>query len=56
MPLTRDASKNISELSRAHPEWSRKRRVAAGLNAARQKGASIPLKAGKLRKSGGKKQ
>lgn len=56
MPLGKNASKNISELAHAHPEWSRQRRVAAGLNAARQKGADIPLKAGKLRKSGGKKQ
>jgi hypothetical protein len=28
------ASKNISELSDAHPEWPTARRVAAGLNAA----------------------
>jgi hypothetical protein len=28
------ASKNISELSDAHPEWPKAPRVAAGLNAA----------------------
>jgi hypothetical protein len=42
MPLTSDASANIAELAKAHPEWDRKRQVAAGLNAAREKGADIP--------------
>ena len=44
MPLTSDASRNISELTKAHPEWSKARRIAAGLNAAREHGADIPAK------------
>ncbi len=34
--MGKDAGANIRELSHAHPEWSRDRVVAAGMNAARQ--------------------
>jgi hypothetical protein len=44
MPLTDDASANIAELTRAHPEWPKDRRIAAGLNAAREHSADIPKK------------
>lgn len=42
MPLGRSVGKNMSELERAHPTWSHKRKVAASLNAARSHGAKIP--------------
>lgn len=44
MPASKDPGKNIKELAKAHPSWSKKKRVAAGLNMARQKGAHIPKK------------
>lgn len=44
MPASKDPGKNISELSKAHPDWPKKKRIAAGLNMAREKGAKIPPK------------
>lgn len=45
MPLGSDASANISELTKAkagEKDWPRARIIAAGLNAARERGADIP--------------
>lgn len=44
MPLGKDVSQNIRELNDKHPEWSRDRKVAAAINAARAHGAIYPRK------------
>lgn len=44
MPLTKDASANIAELTRVHggeKDWPRERIIAAGLNAARENGGKV---------------
>lgn len=46
MPLTGSVEANMHELKQAHPEWPRKRRIAASLNAARRASADIPLPKG----------
>lgn len=47
MPLTSDAGRNIAELTKVHggeKDWPRKRIIAAGLNAARDRGGDVPRK------------
>ena len=56
MPLGKMPGRNIATLTREHagdPDWPRKRIIAAGLNAAREKGSHVPTPKGKHMMPGG---
>jgi hypothetical protein len=43
-PYSKKPGKNIAKISQEHPDWSQKKKVAAGFNMAREAGAKIPKK------------
>lgn len=56
MPLGKSVSKNMKEITDAHPDWTRKRRVSASLNAAREHGYKVRRKGnGKRTKKRGRR-